>query len=141
MGEVTIMPMCQSHPLIYLSVILVALGMAVAGCTLSRTQAPRLRIKNQSSSTVKNLTVLFPEDRVEFGDIPAGVTTEYREVPHGVYHYSAYSLEINGQMITQPVTDWVGEKPIEGDDFTYTIDMDPSRGARAVVRLIKVTKD
>lgn len=53
----------------------------------------------------------------------------------------AYRLEVNGQTVTQPVLDWVGEEPIDGATFTYTIELDPSRPLLQIVRLISVTKD
>jgi hypothetical protein len=135
------MSLRQSQPRTYFSVMLIALGMTVAGCAPPRAQAPRLRIKNQGQVTVKNLSVLFPEEEVGFGDVPAGVTTQYKEVPRGVYHYSAFRLELNGKMITQVVEDWVGEEPMGEGAYTYAIDVDPSRGERQIVRLINVSKD
>ena len=43
----------------------------------------KLRITNQSSHSIQNLVVRFPEDRVEFGKVPAGATTGYQAVPKG----------------------------------------------------------
>ena len=74
----------------------------------TKTHAPltaRLRINNSGTMDVENLTVLFPEDEIKFGDISAGSTTEYLDVPNGVFGYAAYQFEIDGQMITQSVTD------------------------------------
>lgn len=62
-------------------------------------------------------------------------------VPNGVYRYAAYRLEVNGQTVTQPVLDWVGEEPIDGAAFTYTIALDPGRPLLQIVRLISVTKE
>jgi hypothetical protein len=80
-------------------------------------------------------------DQIEFGDIRPGLTTAYQPVPNGVYRYAAYRLEINGQMVAQPVIDWVGEQPMDGSAFTYTIAVDAGRPAFQIVQLIAVTKD
>jgi hypothetical protein len=125
-------------------VVTVALivGMALVACTppAVQTQTPRLRITNSGVQPIENLIVWFPEDQIEFGDIPAGATTESKDVPNGVYRYAAYRLEVEGQMITQPVIDWVGEEPLLADRFTYTLDFDPSRPQMQMVQLLEVTQ-
>jgi hypothetical protein len=110
-------------------------------CTEVTPDVPRLRITNAGAATVTKLTVLFPMDQIEYGDIAPGATTAYRPVPNGVYRYAAYRLEVNGQTVTQPVLDWVGEEPIDGAAFTYTIALDSSRPRLQIVRLISVTKE
>lgn len=87
----------------------------------------KLRITNQSTFSINNLVVRFPEDQVVFGDVPSGETTDYRVVPHGVYRYAAYDFEVDGQKYQQPVVDWVGESPLNGKVFTYILDVDPSK--------------
>ena len=69
----------------------------------------------------------FPEDELDFGDVPPGVTSGYQNVPHGVYRYAAYDVEVDGQKYEQPVVDWIGENPMEGNAFTYVLDADPTR--------------
>jgi hypothetical protein len=133
------------------SVALVMLAILNAGCSLSTTHSPkltptpsqvsRLRIKNQGTLPIKRLSVLFPDDEVEFGDVAAGATTDYKEVPHGVYHYSAFKLEVKGKMFTQVVSDWIGEQPMKEKAFTYMIDFSPNRDKSEIVHLIKVTED
>jgi hypothetical protein len=70
--------------------------------------------------------ILFPKDRIEFGDVPAGATTVYQDVPGGIYRYAAYEVVIEGQKYEQPVIDWVGESPMPGNAFTYVLDADPA---------------
>ena len=60
-----------------------------------------------------------------YGDVPAGATTDYVEMPGGVYGYAAYDFELDGAMTQQAVIDWVGEKPLSGSDFTYTLLFNP----------------
>ncbi len=127
--------------LVALAALWLAVSASLAGCAFSASQTPRLRITNSGTHSIQNLTVLFPEDRIEFGDVPAGGTTEYKHVPNGVYSYAAYRYEVNGQTITQPVIDWVGEQPMAGDSFTYTINVDSSRPELQRVQLVDVTRD
>ncbi len=133
--------MRRSNKMVQFVILLAALSAVIASCSPASTRTPGLRITNSGSTPILDLIVLFPEDRVVFGDIPAGGTTDYQDVPNGVYAYAAYQFEIDGRTITQPVIDWVGEVPLEGQRFTYTIDADTSRPELQIVRLISVTQD
>jgi hypothetical protein len=105
----------QPHKVSYFVALLILFNVSVilASCKSPPPQTSRLPITNSGTDSVKNLTVQFPHDQIPFGDIPAGTTTEYKEVPSGVFPYAAYRFEMDGQPITQPVIDWVGEEPIE----------------------------
>jgi len=105
--------------------------------------AQKLRITNQSPHSIQNLVVRFPEDRVDFGKVPAGATTDYQVIPHGVYRYAAYDVEVDGRKYQQPVIDWVGENPMEGKAFTYILEVDPSRWETEgqVIILVRVSVD
>ncbi len=109
----------------------------------AQPQSQRLRITNQSAVPLHNLVVIFPDERIEFGDVPAGATTDYQAFSRGVYRYAAYDAEVDGQKYEQPVRDWMGEIPMQGDAFTYLIEVDPSRWKTEgqVIRLVKVTED
>jgi hypothetical protein len=85
--------------------------------------------------------VLFPDGEILFGDVGAGATTPYRPVPHGVYAYAAYRYEVDGEDVTQPVIDWVGEVPLEGSAFTYAIAAEPSQPGMLYVQLLQVIRD
>jgi WD40 repeat protein len=109
----------------------------------AQSQLQRLRITNQSTFTLHNLVVRFPDERIEFGDVPGGTTTEYREISQGVYRYAAYDVEVNGQKYQQSVVDWIGETPMQGESFTYIIEVDPTRWQTEVqvIRLVQVSMD
>jgi hypothetical protein len=113
----------------------VAALLILTGCGWG-SHSTQLRITNVGSAPIRNLTVLFPEDQVAFGDIAVGETSPYREVAHGVYSYAAYRLEVDGGLVTQPVIDWVGEVPMDGESFTYALLVDSHR-----VDLVSVTRD
>lgn len=103
-----------------------------------------LRIANTGDEDIRGLVVLFPgidpstTARIEFGDVAAGETTEYVAVPGGVYRYAAYEYTLNGETVHQPVTDWVGEAPMEGTRFTYRIGLDTMRVRGDQMRLVEV---
>ncbi len=103
----------------------------------------KLRIINKSTFSIQRLEVWFPQDGVDFGDVLPGATTDYQVIPHGVYRYAAYVVEINGQKYEQPVVDWVGESPMNGKAFTYILDVDPSKWKtkNQVILLLNVSED
>jgi hypothetical protein len=128
------------------------LGLGLAsGCVLP-TPTPvalqQLRIANSGTSDIIGLTILFPgptddaaATRIEFGDIPAGKTTGYRRVPGGVYRYAAFEYTLGGQLVNQPVVDWIGERPMQGTKFTYRIALDPGMLPGGQIQLIEVRGD
>jgi hypothetical protein len=128
----------RSTTFVFLFIITLAF---LGGCSSPEAQSPKLRVTNRGPSAVVNLTVLFPEGEVKVGDISIGSTTEYQEVPNGVYGYAAYRYVLDGELILQPVIDWVGEKPLVGDKFTYLIEFSATRPQWERVRLIEVIID
>ena len=114
-----------------------------AGALSNISPLQKLRIFNQSDIALHNLVVRFPDERIEFGDVPGGTTTEYRDVPQSVYRYAAYDVEVNGQKYQQPVVDWMGETPMQGEAFTYLIEADPSQWQTQgqVIQLVQVSTD
>lgn len=101
-----------------------------------------LRVTNAGPSAAQQLIVQFPDRvRVAYGDIEVGRTTEHVPVPNGVFRYAAYSLEVSGEMVDQPVIDWVGERPMDGRSFTYVLEVDSTRQSRPWVRLVRVVRD
>jgi hypothetical protein len=132
----------RSRQSFWITLLLIVLNAALSSCTSQSAHVSQLRIVNSGSYAINNLTVRFPEDRIAFGDVPAGATTEYEDVPNDIFRYAAYEFEIDGEVITQPVIDWMGENPMNGKLFTYTIDFDPNRtNTGDIVRLIDVKND
>ena len=112
---------------------LAAVLVAACGCDQDRA---RLRVANVGAVPIRDLTVMFPDERVGFGDVPAGATTGYEDFRHGVYSYAAYRFEIDGALVSQPVIDWVGEEPPPGEAFTYSVALEGGR-----IELVGVTSD
>ncbi len=108
----------------------------------------QLRIKNIGSENIYDLQILFPGDtadaeaiRIRFGDIPVGGITEYRSAPGGVYRYAAYEYLSNGRLVNQPVMDWMGESPLQGEQFTYRIALDSNMVIGNQIQLIEIVID
>lgn len=132
-----------------ISIVLFALmifSMVLAACSALATpaapntpepQGARLRIRNTSEHDMINFVVMFPDTRLEFGDIPAGATSEYLDAPNGVYAYAAYEYDLNGEKQIQYVIDWVGEEPDLQGDFTYVLTFDPERSQGMAIQPIE----
>jgi hypothetical protein len=117
-------------------------AIGLSGCNSRSVDVTSLRITNNGSVSIDNLVVIFPHDRIEFGDVPAGTTTEYKEASNGVFRYAAYQFELDGQTVTEPAIDWIGESPLSGLLFTYVIDYGPNRtntGGR--IQLIEINNE
>ena len=125
-----------------LTVVLSACSPQQAAVQPSATPAgARLRITNAGTEPIKKLTVLFPDQRISFGDVAAGVTTDYQLAPGGVYNYGAYEFEENGQMVTQPVIDWMGETGKTSGSYTYVLKYTPNVENMLKIELIEVTSE
>ena len=104
----------------------------------------QLRISNTGIEDIEGLFVLFPGStpaetvRIDFGDVPAGETTEYQSVPTGVYRYAAYEYTLGGTTVHQSVIDWVGEQSLEGVQFTYEILLDTARVQGDQIQLVNI---
>jgi hypothetical protein len=96
---------------------------------------------NVGSRDVQGLVVLFPNQRVEFGDLAAGVATQYRTVSDGVFRYAAYEFRVGGRVQRQPVIDWVGEEPMEGRAFSYSIELLDTPPLAPAIRLVSTRRD
>jgi len=59
----------------------------------------------------------------------------------GVYRYVAHEYTLKGNVVRQPVIDWVGENPIEGKKFTYQIVLDPKKVEGNQITLVEVLVD
>jgi len=150
-------------PRLVLAVLIFA-GALLGGCAASSSTKPTasgptkttpshadsslLRIVNTGNRDILGLVVLFPGStaqapsrRVEFGTVPAGQATEYREVPGGVYKYAAYEYALDGRVASQPVADWVGEGPMAGGRFTYRVAFDTAKRPGSQIRLVRVEVD
>lgn len=112
-----------------------------AGTPSAGASAPLLRLVNVGAVSISGLVVIFPDERLEFGDVPAGTSTVYRPVSRGVYRYAAYQARLGDRIVSQPVIDWVGELPMRGEAFTYTIEASEGPASGITIRLLAATHD
>ena len=93
----------------------------------------RIRVENASSLQMNNIQVQFPEENVNYGDLPPGEESEYATVSKA-YRYAFVSTTAGGnEIILQPI-DFVGEKLLEPGSYTYILDINEeifSEGAPA----------
>ncbi len=131
-----------------LRLLLVVVGLASTACDSwllivnPTSGGALLRVENVGTASVANLVVLFPGERIGFGDLPSLRTTPYRSAGKGVFRYAAYEYQIDGRVQSQPVTDWVGEQAMDGKAFTYSVELVPGRQPTSVMlRLVDVRRD
>lgn len=132
----------RNFALFYILILVLSSCTSQSASSTQPAKVQYLRIINNGSYDVANLVVIFPGDRIGFGTVPAGETTEYKEVLNGVYRYAAYQFLIDEKVISQDVIDWMGENPMDGNSFTYTINFDDDRFAtNDSVQLLEVKTD
>jgi hypothetical protein len=102
---------------------------------------PSLRVSNVGSRDVGGLVVVFPDERIEFGDVAARSTTSYRQSSKGVFGYAAYQFRFEGRSYSQPVIDWVGAQPLSGDVFTYAIELVEGPPWGMNIRLVSTSRE
>lgn len=134
--------------LVFILLIVISACTTEVNTPIAPAELQQLRITNSSTVDIMQLMVLFPGPtwdseaiRVEFGNIPAGQTSKYQEVPSGVYRYAAYEYTLNGQVFSQFVIDWMGESPMAGKKFTYQILLDPQKLEGDKITLVAVVVD
>jgi hypothetical protein len=133
---------------------LIAVLALTVGCGVDRPPVPkplpsrkpaaaphsRLRVRNVGTIAIRQLIVRLPNDELRFGDIESGATSVYLDVLHGVYSYAAFRHSWEGRTITEPVIDWISEKPYSVGSFTYQLRLEPY-GEGAVVFLLDVLRE
>jgi hypothetical protein len=134
-------------PVVYILVMrLVRLVVVVSlvslyACGSPRPPVPQLRVINAGTEAIEDLTIIFPDSEVEFGDLPVGAATAYQAVPRGVYGYAAYRFKRDRVPVTQRVRDFVGAAPMGRARFSYRLELDSSQMPRGAIRLVEVTND
>lgn len=82
-----------------------------------------IRVGNASDIDFDRINVHFPNQVEDYGSLPAGEVSEYREID-GAYRY-AYSVAHAGdrRFVLQPI-DFVGESPLRAGRYTYRFSVD-----------------
>ena len=82
----------------------------------------RIRIANLSSFPFERVHVVFPENRVSYGVIPAYGLSDYHDLSTA-YRYAYIDVQIAGEeLIIQPI-DYVGENTLRAGKYTYALNV------------------
>ena len=130
--------------------IVASLGVLVASaCADGRLETPdpppaprpltvmaRLRVRNVGIRPIHQLVVVYPTQRVRFGDVVPGELTTYRDVPDGVREQMLLDHVLEGRLIEPFVIDWHGSNPKAfSGNFTYDLLLKPAFDQIRVVRI------
>ena len=132
----------SSGPLRRFVVASMATAILGTGCDLfTGPSTQSLRIRNTGTIAIEALRVGFVESRTNFGDVPVSASTDYIEVPGGVYSYSSFRFVYQGTERIQPVIDFVGEEPMDGERFTYDVQLILRMQGEPFVTIQNVSRD
>jgi hypothetical protein len=101
----------------------------------------QLRVSNTGTVAIEGLSILFPSETITVGSVASGATTSYILVSRGVYAYGAFRFMVDGLVVQQPVIDWTGEKPLDGESFTYALERVVSGAGVSTIRISRVDRD
>jgi hypothetical protein len=132
-------PMQARRPVPRVIIRLALWGLVLLGCTPAPGAPPpapagRLRIRNSNALPLDRAVIIFPDERITFGPVPAGATSAYQPVQQGVYGNAAYEVTFAARTIQQPVVDWIGAQPLAGSAFTYVLVIDPRQPEGLMIR-------
>lgn len=112
----------------------------MVGCEQKPQKLTLIRIANRSNQDFDSVIVNFSKETVDFGQLPKGETTMYRQI--GLAYRSAYIEVVIGdkKFFVRPV-DHVTEPPLGGGRFTYELTFHPERTDYYTPLGFKFTKD
>ncbi|WP_215225543.1 hypothetical protein [Echinicola shivajiensis] len=97
-------------------------------------EAVNVRLSNISTYDFKNIIVNTSTGEVEFNDLDAQTTSEYK-VFEKAYRYAFVELEIEGNTYTIQPIDYVGETPLSKGKYTYQINASELNGQYGTLSL------
>lgn len=116
----------------------VLFGLIAAGCgsgqpgttpdggTSTGTQGGvEIRVANRSDRDFERVVATFDPDRVDYGAVAKGATSEYRKVQQA-YRYALVEVTAGGQTFRFHPIDFVGETLLEPGRYTYALNIEPS---------------
>jgi hypothetical protein len=81
-----------------------------------------VRIANLSSFAFERVDVVFPEDEVSYGAIPANGLSTYRGVEKA-YRYAYIEVQMAGEELRIQPIDYVGENLLGSGKYTYALNV------------------
>lgn len=114
------------------------LGLVLAGCGSGQpgpadggangggAGGVEVRVANRSDRDFERVDVTFQSNKVEYGALARGATSEYRQVNEAAYRYALVEITAGGQTFRLQPIDFVGETPLAPGRYTYGLNIDPS---------------
>ena len=97
----------------------------------------KIRLSNISQFDFQNIIVNTSTGNVEFEDINAGQSTEYK-IFKTAYRYAFVELVIDEKIYTLQPLDYVGETPLKNGKYTYQINANDSQSQHGKLSLILI---
>lgn len=94
-----------------------------AGCGVIGDDAVELRFRNASAVDLTDFTYQSASEPLHFDLIPAGSTTEYREISASYRYGFVEAFVDTTRLVLQPI-DYVGESRLAGGRYTFVLTVD-----------------
>jgi hypothetical protein len=104
------------------------LALVAGGCTSVQESAAggiEIRVANRSDRNFDQVDVTFTSDKVSYGSVAKGATSEYRSTPKA-YRYALVVVTAGGESFRFQPIDFVGETPLAPGRYTYALNIDPN---------------
>jgi hypothetical protein len=104
------------------------LGLVLGGCTSGQESAAggvEIRVANRSDRDFDQVDVTFTSDKVSYGSVAKGATSEYRSTPKA-YRYALVVVTAGGETFRFQPIDFVGETPLAPGRYSYALNIDPN---------------
>lgn len=111
---------CFRYHILLLGGMLLLMAAACGDSTIAEPDEVQIRLENTSSFTMANISVSFPDERVEYGDLVPGETGRYRTLSRA-YRYAPLEAVIDGKTALGQPIDYVGEEFLANGRYTYRV--------------------
>ena len=101
---------------------LLALALVACPAPTESTVGVNIRVANESSFPFSDVEVVFPQDSVDYGAVPADGTSEYRRVTQA-YSYALIIVQVGGEELRLQPIDYVGETELPAGRYTYALNV------------------
>ena len=81
-----------------------------------------IRVVNESSLAFSDVDVVFPQDSVDYGGVPAHGASDYRRVTQA-YSSALIIVRVGGEELRLQPIDYVGESPLAAGRYTYALNV------------------
>jgi len=105
------------------------LGLVAGSCTTVQESAAsgvEVRVANRSDRDFDQVDVTFGSEKVSYGPVAQGTTSDYREAQEEAYRYALVVVTAGGETFRFQPIDFVGETPLAPGRYTYALNIDPN---------------